>query len=84
MNAVALHEMAESFAAAFAAEVITVSKPERIIELADAQWVGLWEGMVLFRDPLTGSTCSLPEETLSVSGVMAKLVSKRAEFGVIS
>jgi hypothetical protein len=84
MNVTALHGMADAFEAAFLSEIKIMSTLERIIELANAQWVGLWEGMVLFRDPITGSTCSLPEETLSVPGVVAKLKSKRAEFGVIS
>jgi hypothetical protein len=35
----------------------------------------------MFRDPLTGSTCSLPEDGLTIAGVRAKLEAKRELFG---
>jgi len=57
------------------------SSVERIVELASAQWLGKWEGHVMFRDPVTGSSCCLPERGLTVSSVLAKLKAKRKEFG---
>ncbi len=59
------------------------SNAERIIELTDGQWLGRWEGHILFRDPVTGSSCSLPEHGLTVSCVLAKLTAKRKEFGLV-
>lgn len=59
------------------------SNAEGIVELTDGQWLGMWEGHVLFRDPVTGSSCSLPEQGLTVSSVTAKLQSKRKEFGLV-
>jgi len=60
---------------------------QRIIELAGAQWVGLQRTdsgiLYLFRDPVTGSSCSLPEQGLTVSSVLAKLQAKREQFGVV-
>jgi hypothetical protein len=70
-------------------EVITMtapqslSIPQQMVELAEAQWLGLWSGQVLFRDPVTCSSCSLPEATLTVAGIRKKLESKRAEFGLV-
>jgi hypothetical protein len=60
----------------------SVSVSEKIVERAEAQWLGRWSGQVLFRDPVTGSSCSLPEATLTVDGILKKLQEKRAEFGV--
>jgi hypothetical protein len=57
--------------------------PKQIVELAEAQWLGQWSGQVLFRDPVTGSSCSLPEATLTVAGIREKLMEKRAEFGLV-
>jgi len=59
------------------------SNAEQIVELTDGQWLGTWEGHILFRDPVTGSSCSLPEKDLTVSSVVAKLRSKRKEFGLV-
>lgn len=59
------------------------SNEERIVEQADGQWLGRWEGNILFRDPVTGSSCSLPEQGLTVCSVTAKLESKRREFGLV-
>jgi len=78
--------MAEEMSAAFTGGMPTMSKSERIIELAEAQWVGRWDSerdgrLVLFRDPISGSTLALPEEGLTVRSVVAKLESKRKEFG---
>jgi hypothetical protein len=60
-------------------------KPEIVIEQAQAQWMGRMDTtkgkLVMFRDPLTGSSCALPEEGLTVASVLAKLESKRREFG---
>jgi hypothetical protein len=61
----------------------SLSVPQQIVELAEAQWLGGWCGQVLFRDPVTGSSCSLPEATLTVAGIREKLKAKRAEFGVV-
>jgi hypothetical protein len=61
-----------------------VNRAKRIVELAQAQWMGEWESMILFRDPVTGSTCSLPQKGLTVDRVLAKLESKREEFEVKS
>jgi hypothetical protein len=58
----------------------SVSVSQKIVELAEAQWLGRWSGQVLFRDPVTGSSCSLPEDTLTIEGVRKKLHAKRAEF----
>ena len=82
MNAAALHSLAELMGEAFMHEIVTVTKEERVVELAGAQWLGAWEGLVLFRDPLTGSTCSSPLAVFSVAAVVAKLESKRKEFGL--
>lgn len=58
---------------------------KHIIEKAQAQWLGLQEShkghIVLFRDPVTGSSCALPEKGLTVASVVRKLESKRQEFG---
>lgn len=80
----ALREIANSFERAFTEVAPQISREERIVELVGAQWLGRWEGQILFRDPVTGSSCSLPEENFSAAGVLAKLASKRKEFGVIS
>ena len=58
---------------------------EQIVEMAGGQWVGVQkcvgsERLVMFRDPVTGSTCCLPAEEVSVAAVRAKLEMKRAEF----
>jgi hypothetical protein len=62
--------------------------PERIVELSGAQWAGVQETdsgpLVLFTCPITGSTLALPEESLSVAGVLASLESTREKFAVIS
>lgn len=56
-----------------------------IVEVAGAQWLGLQEtndvSLVMFRDPVTGSSCALSEQGFSAAVVSAKLESKRAEFG---
>lgn len=59
-------------------------KAEQIVIAGGAQWVGEMGGLVLFRDPVTGSTCSLPQSYISVALVKAKCNSKRREFGVVS
>lgn len=82
MNAAALHSLAEVMGEAFMHDIVTVTKEERVVELAGAQWLGMWEGFVLFRDPLTCSTCSSPVAGFTVAGVLAKLESKRKEFGL--
>lgn len=81
----ALHSLAEEMSKVFMDTVVTVTRAERIIELGGAQWVGVdrnLKPLVLFRDPLTKTTCSLPEDGLTVAAVHAKLESKRAEFGM--
>jgi hypothetical protein len=85
MTDAARHSLADEISAAFTGEVPAMSKPERIVELAQAQWIGRQESrrdgaLILFRDPVTGSVCALPEEGLTVAGVLAKLESKRKEF----
>jgi hypothetical protein len=70
---------------AFMGGIVTVSRSERIVELSGAQFVGIDRNnkpLVLFRDPVTGSTCALLEEGITVAKVQAKLTAKRAEFGV--
>lgn len=58
---------------------------EMIIAKTEAQWMGRMESpkgrIVLFRDPLTGSSCVLPELGITVAAVVAKLRAKRKEFG---
>jgi hypothetical protein len=85
MNPAALHCLAEEMTAAFKGERIAMSKSERIIELAEAQWVGVQESqdgsIILFRDPVTMSTLALLEQGLTVSGVTARLEATRKVFG---
>lgn len=53
-----------------------------IVESAGAQWMGVMnETIVLFRDPVTGSSCSLPLTRISVPLVREKLEEKRKLFG---
>jgi len=65
-----------------------MSESERIIELAEAQWVGVQPSqdgsLVLFRDPVTMSTLALFEEGLTVSGVAARLEATRKVFRVVT
>ena len=61
----------------------SLSASQQIVERAKAQWLGRWSGHVLFRDPVTGSSCSLPEDTLTIDGIRKKLKEKRAEFGMV-
>jgi hypothetical protein len=57
---------------------------EQIVIQAGAEWVGLQSGkLVLFREPQTGSTCSLLESGLTVAAVEEKMQSKRREFGLL-
>jgi hypothetical protein len=84
MTGDALHSLAEEMSTAFMGEILTMTKSERIIELAGAQWVGVdrnLKPLVIFRDPITRTTCALPEAGLTVARVQAKLAAKRAEFG---
>lgn len=85
MNGSALRSLADDLSAAFADRVPAVSKEQRIVELAGGQWIGFDRNVrswVLFRDPVTHSTCGVLEEGLTVASVQAKLATKRAEFGV--
>jgi hypothetical protein len=87
MTGLALHSLAAEMERAFMGGIVQVTRNERIVELAGAQWVGVDRNLkphVMFRDPVTGSTCSLPEDGLTVMGVKAKLDAKRAEFEVRS
>jgi hypothetical protein len=72
---------------AFMGGITAVTRNERIIELAGAQWVGVdrnLKPLVMFRDPVTGSTHAVPEEGITVAKVQAKLAAKRAAFEVRS
>lgn len=83
MTAATLRSLADEMAEAFMGELVAVSKSERIVELSGAQWLGVdrnFAPLVMFRDPVTKSTCALPEADLTVTAVLAKLESKRAEF----
>jgi len=88
MNAAMLHSLVEEMSAAFKGERIAMSKSERIIELAEAQWVGVQPSndgpIILFRDPVTMSTLALLEQDLTVSGVTARLEASRKVFGAKS
>jgi hypothetical protein len=59
---------------------------ERIIELSGALFVGIQktdEGpLVLFRDPVTMSTCAVFECVLTISAVSARLIAARRRFRV--
>jgi hypothetical protein len=56
---------------------------QQIVEAAGAQWVGIMnQSLVIFRDPLTRSTCAAPLAGLSIRTVLAKLKLKRKEFGL--
>jgi hypothetical protein len=83
-----LHSLAEELSAAFKGERIAMSKSERIVELAEAQFVGIQttdDGpLVLFRDPVTMSTCAVFERVLTVSAVSDRLIAARGRFGVKS
>ncbi len=65
-----------------------MTKSERTIELSGAEWVGVQAGsrtaggpLVMFRDPVTGSTLALPDdEALTVQAVIAKMKSSREKF----
>lgn len=70
-------------------EAVIATTLKRTIIRAGAQWVGLQSQrhiddgpLVIFRDPITGSTCSLRAADVTVSAVLAKLKSKRKEFGL--
>jgi hypothetical protein len=86
MTGAAFHSLAEEMCAAFMGEMMTVSKSERIIELAGAQWVGVQDTdygpLVMFRDPVTGSTLALPEDSFPVADVVDRMLEARARFGV--
>jgi hypothetical protein len=82
-----LRALADALESAFSAAPVAVPKAQRIVELAGAQWVGVQKSdvgpFIIFRDPVCGSTCMLRERGLSIPGVLAKLESKRAEFGLV-
>jgi hypothetical protein len=88
MTAATLHSLAEEMSAAFNGGTIAMSKSERIVELAEAQWVGVQESdegpVVLFRDPVTTTCLALFESALTVAGVVAKLEGARKLFGAKS
>lgn len=64
---------------------MNMTNAEQIVARAAAQWVGRQRSLrgilILFRDPVTKSTCALPENGLTLAGVLAKLKAKRCEFG---
>jgi hypothetical protein len=82
-----LRSLADCLEAAINAPVAVISRSQRIVELAGAQWVGVQKSdvgpWIIFRDPVCHSTCMVLERGLSIPGVLAKLESKRAEFGVV-
>ena len=62
-----------------------MEESKRIIEFADAQWVGIQESndgpIILFRDPVTMSTIGLFEQGLTVCAVTTRLEATRKVFG---
>jgi hypothetical protein len=61
-------------------------RSQKIIEISGGQWVGVQQTLdrpiVMFRDPVTGSTLALHEDALTISGVKALMLQSRAQFGV--
>jgi hypothetical protein len=58
---------------------------QNIIELSGGEWVGVQQTLdrpiVMFRDPATGSTLALYQDSLTVAGVKAQMQESRAQFG---
>jgi hypothetical protein len=58
---------------------------KRIIKRAGGQWLGLLEShtgdLVLFRDPVTGSTVAVKEDALTIDAAIQRLRETRAAFG---
>lgn len=88
MTTETLHALASELDAAFSGEIIIMTRSERIIELSGGQWVGIQKTddgpVVLFRDPVTGSTCGVSEDSLTVSAAQARMTEKRVLFGAVN
>jgi hypothetical protein len=54
---------------------------KELVEQGGAQWLGLSCGLIMFRDPKTGSTCALyPAALADADDIRAALARKREQF----
>ena len=67
-------------------EVITAAVAQQITELAGGRWCGVQQTdsdpIMIFCDPITGSSCALPAEGFSVDGVIAAMKAACARFRI--